>query len=165
MSQTPADEFRFRSPDQRYGIDLHGKIVDRVLAACAGTGRCETGGIIVGSYNRERTCAIVSDVGSSPQDSLAGASWYSRGVKGVQQWLNSLWWDRRYYLGEWHFHPFGVAVPSDVDVCQMLDIAGDPLYSCPEPILVIVGGDPHTDWHVGAFQFLRGRDWFPLALC
>jgi hypothetical protein len=39
----------------------------------------------------------------------------------------------------------------------MLEIAKSFSYRCPEPILVIIAGDPHATWDVNALVFPRGR--------
>jgi hypothetical protein len=44
---------------------------------------------------------------------------------------------RRYYVGEWHFHPTGRAQPSFQDRQQMVEIAQDPDYHCERPLLII----------------------------
>jgi hypothetical protein len=38
----------------------------------------------------------------------------------------------------------------------MKSIASTESYHCPEPILMIVGGDPKRDWHVRAFVYVAG---------
>ncbi len=72
----------------------------------------------------------------------------------MQGWLSQLWLKRRrYYLGEWHFHPDGEPYPSSVDFDQMKDISTSDQYNCSEPILVIIGGDPPNELTVRVFVF------------
>jgi hypothetical protein len=58
-------------------------------------------------------------------------------------------------LGEWHFHPYATPSASADDERQMLTIADDPRYHCPEPILLIMGGDPSGAWTMAAYVFTR----------
>jgi hypothetical protein len=44
---------------------------------------------------------------------------------------------RRHYVGEWHSHPGGAAIPSGTDDDNMFAIAMDPKNRCPECILII----------------------------
>ncbi|HKH36596.1 MAG TPA: Mov34/MPN/PAD-1 family protein [Rubrobacter sp.] len=59
----------------------------------------------------------------------------------MQRWLDGLWRrrKRRYYLGEWHFHPGGAAEPSPTDTEQMAKIMHSASYKCPEPVPLLVG--------------------------
>ena len=60
-------------------------------------------------------------------------------------------------LGEWHFHPGARPVPSDTDLRQIREISESPDYSCPEALLVIIGGDPARAWEVGVYMSPRYR--------
>ena len=64
---------------------------------------------------------------------------------------------RRYYLGEWHFHPFSNPSPSSTDEKQMKIISEDKSYSCPEPIFFIIGGDPNTNCDYKAFVYVKSK--------
>jgi len=54
-------------------------------------------------------------------------------------------------LGEWHFHPEASSILSEQDLQQMQQIAASDLYSCPEPLLLIIGGTPPSDWTMNAY--------------
>ncbi|MDP2342281.1 MAG: Mov34/MPN/PAD-1 family protein [Deltaproteobacteria bacterium] len=101
----------------------------------------ETGGVLVGHYTHGHRVALITEASAPPKDSAAGPSWFRRGRRGLVGWLHRLWAadDRRYYLGEWHYHPAYNADPSSEDIAQMRIIASAPSYECPEPILVIIG--------------------------
>jgi hypothetical protein len=74
-----------------------------------------------------------------------------RTVGKLQAWLDSLWRRKAdYYVGEWHYHPGASASPSGVDVAQMRAIARDEKYACPEPLLIILGGDPRAEHWLSA---------------
>lgn len=121
-----------------------------MLVACARASGRETGGILVGHYTDALDCAVVTRASRAPSDSKRGATWFVRGVRGLQRWISRLWHEGRYYLGEWHSHPGTDPTPSAIDIAQMRAIAGSSLYRCPEPILVIVGGGPRGGWCVNA---------------
>lgn len=150
-------KLELRSEDRAFGVQIAQRQLDLILGACRKAGRAETGGLLIGTYSKGHDVAIVSNATKAPRDSASGYSWFQRGVAGLQQVLGRLW--RRgagYYLGEWHFHPFGSPTPSSVDTRQMCAIARDAKYRCPEPVLVIVGGDPGGCWSIGAFVFPAG---------
>lgn len=147
----------FQSADNRFGVRIPEPGMAKAIKHCGKAGRNETGGILVGHYTRSQDYAVVTFVSDAPSDSKAGGNWFKRGIAGLQQWLNGLWKSKTYYLGEWHFHPFAVASPSDDDLTQMALIASTASYHCPEPILMILGGDPKANWHVRIFVYLAGE--------
>lgn len=150
-------DIRFHSSNERFAVTLAASALARVLDACRLAGMDETGGILVGRYTDGLNCAIVTAVSDVPGDSRSGPTWFYRGVLGLQRWLGQLWRnERQYYLGEWHFHPYAKPKPSPDDVEQMTVIAASPAYRCPEPVLLIVGGDPAGAWSMRAFVFLHG---------
>lgn len=143
--------------DNRFGLRIPSKVVGRVLSLCTLAQNIETGGILVGYYNRPHDCAIVTDCSGAPKDSRGGQNFFYRGVHGLQRWLASLWnlGQRRYYLGEWHFHPFAKPDPSNTDLTQMRINAEDKSYHCPEILMFIIGGDPKAKWTCRSFVYSR----------
>ena len=147
------------SEDKRYGLRIPNGIMQRILHCCKKVGDVETGGILVGYYNRRYDCAIVTDSSKAPQDSKREKRTFYRGVKGLQKWLNQLWILRkkRYYLGEWHFHPFAIPGLSGIDINQIKSNSESNSYHCPEPVLFIVGGDPNTEWSCKSFVYVKEK--------
>ena len=151
-----------------YGLRIPSKVVSKMLGLCRVVPDTETGGILVGYYNRSRDCAVVTECSGAPRDSRRGKNFFYRGVHGLQCWLSSLWnlGQRRYYLGEWHFHPFAKPDPSNTDLRQMRINAEDKSYHCPEVLMFIIGGDPNAEWTCRSFVYSRqeglielGRSW------
>ena len=149
-------DVQFWSEDNRFGTKIGVQHVGEILRYCQESSPQETGGILLGRYSAAHDCALIEKVTGAPVDSQMGRTWFVRGVRGLQAKLDLLW--RRhegYYLGEWHFHPFGSPIPSSVDVKQLQKIARSRLYRCPEPMLMILGGDPANSWTMRAFLFRR----------
>ena len=134
--------------DSKYGLRIPSTVLKRMLMLCDKAHGVETGGILVGCYCSSHRCAQVTDCSNAPRDSTAGTAHFYRGVKGLKAWLKRLWrhQDKRYYLGEWHFHPNADPTPSHTDSEQMKKIASSTLYHCPEPVLFIIGGDSRSGW-------------------
>lgn len=146
---------QFRSSDKRFGVQISETEMTKAVKQCAKARRNETGGILVGKYTKSLDFAVVTSVSDAPGDSQAGGTWFRRGIAGLQSWLNGLWKSKAYYLGEWHFHPFAAALPSGDDLEEMKSIANTESYHCPEPILMIIGGDPKKAWHVRVFVYVQ----------
>ena len=158
-------ELRWASEDRRFGVTLGADTLDLMLGLCRLAGSDETGGILIGRYNDNHDTAVVTRVTGAPPDSSATRRGFRRGIRGLRPLLARLWRDRReYYLGEWHYHPRAAARPSATDTAQMRAFAAAPSHKCPEPVLVIVGGDPNSDWTIGA-SVTHGERLMPLAPC
>ena len=133
--------------DRRFGMRVPVEILRQVTNWCEQASACETGGLLIGRYTEDHTFAEVTEALPAPVDSKSGPTWLVRGIKGLNAKLRRRWKaGREYYLGEWHYHPAGVAAPSGTDIAQMRLIAASGRYACPEPVLLIVGGTP------GAFE-------------
>jgi integrative and conjugative element protein (TIGR02256 family) len=135
----------FVTADRRLGVVLDDEVRARLVEQCIRSRRKETGGILIGRYSDLHDKAVVSDVTGPPRDSIRRRFSFVRGLVGVQRRLDQAWRRRAFYLGEWHFHPFMAADPSDRDRTQIIAFSKDPAYACPEPILVVIGGDPERD--------------------
>lgn len=147
------------SEDAKYGLRIPSQVLQKMLDFCREDQGIESGGIIVGYYNRQHDCSIVIDCSGPPKDSKHGKNFFHRGIHGLQKWINKLWklGQRRYYLGEWHFHPFGATEPSSVDLLQTKENSESKLYQCPEPIIFILGGSPDRDWTCKSFVYVRNK--------
>jgi len=86
----------------------------------------ETGGVLVGAFDKQRKILYVVDVINSPPDSQEQPTLYIRGSAGLSAELERI---RRVtaggldYVGEWHSHPEGVPCrcsPDDRRVFQWL---------------------------------------------
>jgi integrative and conjugative element protein (TIGR02256 family) len=146
------------SADGRYGLALKASVFDELARCCGNSVGKETGGILVGHYSESHDCAFVTDLGPETSDSERGWTTFRRGVRGLQRWLNAQWSGRqRYYLGEWHYHPSASPIPSPADLNQMKSISEATSYHCPEPVLLIVGGDLCRGILASVHVFPRGH--------
>jgi len=149
----------FSSADERFRVELSQAALDVMMEEAVKSYPNETGGILIGRYTRSRTTALVERATPPTADSRAGRTNFYRGVRGLQKLLRRLWRrpieERRYYLGEWHFHPGANPAPSPSDKDQMVRISQSEEYQCPEPILVIIGGQPPREHALATWIFRR----------
>jgi integrative and conjugative element protein (TIGR02256 family) len=151
------------SIDRKFGFSLKESLLLEGLKECTDSASQETGGILVGYYTPAHDCAIVTALSGPPEDSIRGQRLFKRGTRGIQRWISRLWREQRhYYLGEWHFHPRGAPVPSPDDRGQMQKFSKDKKLKCPEPILLIIGGNPKGEWSANAYVFPADQDCVPL---
>ncbi|MBI4525149.1 MAG: Mov34/MPN/PAD-1 family protein [Deltaproteobacteria bacterium] len=157
-------QYTYRSADCRFGLSIPSSEMKVILRFCVQAGRKETGGILLGRYTQSHDMAVITEVAGPPADSLHRSSFFIRGIKGLQQLLNQLWRRKEYYLGEWHYHPFASASPSGTDEQQMREFASNRALNCPEPVLLIIGGDPNRDWNVKVAVYARNQKRIELSL-
>jgi integrative and conjugative element protein (TIGR02256 family) len=155
----PATNLEFISDDARFGLKIERKEVEKILRICRSYRNQEVGGIIIGCYNSMHSHAIVKDISNMPTDSHGTRSTFYRGVQGLQSKLNRLWHSNQFfYLGEWHFHPNSSSHASPQDIAQMQQMALTENLYCPEPLLLICGGEPRNDWNFSAYVFPRNGE-------
>jgi integrative and conjugative element protein (TIGR02256 family) len=157
----------FVAEDHSVAIMITEAIRKTLLGHCETARQLETGGILIGHYTPLGDQAVITEVTGPPRDSIASRWSFIRGLHGLQQRINRAWRRRDYYLGEWHFHPFARPIPSDQDRTQIIAFSIDPAYRCPEPILLVVGGDPRIGGELGVGVVLKGkfrqlRGWVPV---
>lgn len=127
--------------DGVYGARIGVSTLRALDRMCRDAREIETGGVLVGRYSTDSKVADIREATPAPPDSLQGRSWFTRGVVGLRELLAKRWQAKRHthYLGEWHFHPTDVVVPSSIDFSQMARIARADEYRCREPLLLIMG--------------------------
>lgn len=132
----------FHSVTLSITVEIGVSVLTRVIALSAKAHPKETGGILIGRISDDGRAAIVLEATAAPPDSKSTRTSFYRGTKGLQKLLTERWSCGESYLGEWHYHPNGSGDPSSPDVFQMLAIARSPKSQCPEPLLVVCGGNP-----------------------
>lgn len=140
-----------------YVVNLSSSSLQKMIDECIKAGEHETGGILIGSYSADGSTAFIVEATARPDDSLAGRTTFQRGIKGLKPLLDFRWKTGKYYVGEWHFHPGGSPEPSPEDFVSMKNISSNPNYQCPEPVMIILGGDPSGLYSLSANVFPRGK--------
>lgn len=154
MSYEGVSGLEFWSEDRRFGLQIAEVEVRIMLQFCSRAGRHETGGVLIGRYTDELDCAIITAATGPNSDSRAGTTWLERGTRELKALLARSWKEGRgYYVGEWHFHPASGVQPSHIDLSTMQGIARNPAYSCPQPVLLIIGGHPPSAWSASAHVY------------
>ncbi len=134
-----------------------------MIACCTTSHPLETGGILVGRYTPDRDCANIVAASGPPRDSQQGPTWFIRGTRHLQRWLSLRWKKHQeHYLGEWHYHPSSRSSPSGQDREQLRKIAKNKKTRCPEPLLVIIGGDACEGFSLSCFVSPAGRPLLPM---
>jgi len=109
----------------------------------------ETGGVLVGHFDRQRRIIYVVDALGSPKDSTEWPSLYIRGAQGLRAELEriaSATLSNLEYVGEWHSHPDGCpAKLSPTDKLALKSLSAQ-LEGTGAPIVMLIcaEGDQHN---------------------
>lgn len=151
------DDIVFSCGTAEFTVKLSASALRQIIDECIKAGNNETGGILIGSYSRDGSTALLAEATARPNDSLVGRTTFQRGINGLHSLLASRWNAGKYYVGEWHFHPGGSPEPSRDDLESMTLISQDPNYQCQEPVMIILGGYPHVSYRLSSSVFPRGN--------
>ena len=143
----------FKDNSGQYCVCLSRDICRQLIEQCINAHQKETGGILVGEYSENQTIAQITSLIPPPRNSVFLKNGFFRGTKGVINILDDAWNKCLYYVGEWHYHPDAMPIPSDQDKKQMIQLSRYTQLHCPEPILIIVGGNKGA-WKINVMVFV-----------
>jgi len=107
----------------------------------------ETGGVLFGERDDALRIIWVDEVLGPAPDSIASASEFVSGVRGLAEAAeekNKRGRGSLKCVGLWHTHPRGVPIPSDKDIAGMWQVVRGADPKTPKALLLIVGGEhPH----------------------
>lgn len=152
---------RWRSGDGLYRVIISRHTLTRMSQMAKVHLPNEVGTSLVGSYSDNGSTAFVLDIAPLPGDSKATPVSFIRGIRGMKEFFERVtkrFKSKRFYIGEWHSHPFSDTDSSATDKWTHRDIAQDKNTSCAEVIMLVLGGDfeKHRSLSVSVHSCLRG---------
>ena len=140
----PAERYREAEIDG-WTLSVSEGVIAGLAAARGIAAPCETGGILVGTWDRVRQRAYVAGHYDPPPDSIGTRAGFVRGAVGVYRTLEFLGLrtaGNLGYVGEWHTHPPGHSSDPSPDDAVLLEWIADVLvYSDVPPLMLIAGED------------------------
>lgn len=100
----------FKCDQGDWQVSIAPEVLATIEAARKEVDHIETGGILLGGCDRKNSRIFISGAMKQPDDSNAGASYFVRGGRGVEQMImNAEQRSMKHltYIGEWHTHPKG----------------------------------------------------------
>ena len=153
------ENFEFWSPDRKFGVIISPLILKNLRDKCKLSNNIETGGILIGNYCLNYSCAKIISITDAPRDSIKSHNLFVRGIENLQKIINSLWADGiAYYIGEWHYHPSKFIEISSGDIKQMKKISRSKKYNCPEPICIILGKTVENILNIACYVFPKNKE-------
>jgi proteasome lid subunit RPN8/RPN11 len=114
----------------------------------------ETGGVLLGTFDRSRRIAYLVAALPAPEDSEERSDSFLRGSHGLRERVaetEALTGSQVSYLGEWHSHPDGVGVtPSRKDAKLFEYLRRHRLADGLPPVMLIAGQGHNCSWIVEA---------------
>jgi len=102
----------------------------------------ETGGVLVGHFDRQHRIIYVVDALGSPKDSTEWPALYIRGVRGLRaelERIGKVTLSNLEYVGEWHSHPARCAPsPSSTDQRALATLAAQMTGTGSPAVMLIV---------------------------
>ena len=147
----------FESTNKNFGVKISGQLLRHLHDLCEKSYPYETGGILIGRYSENLKWAKIVAATGAPNDSKRSFCSFIRSSQGVSSLLKRMCKKRQYYLGEWHYHPNASPQPSKLDIETMLKLSKSEELRCPEPILLIVGGNSENWYHYVGVHLKNGQ--------
>jgi len=151
------DRLLFRDVNQYIEVNVSWEVYQNLIGECVKAEGTETGGVLIGNYSEDQRVAYVKSATPPPIDSKHYKCDFVRGVSNLKNILDSAWEKGQYYIGEWHYHPSSSPLPSRTDRKQMMKLANNKKLNCPEPILIIIGGDD-SEWSISMSMYNRDSE-------
>lgn len=149
------NELIYQDIKQLFNVCLLQDVYNQVLSHCKYRNR-ETGGILIGNYSNDQKSANILQISGPPRNSKHFHNKFHRSILGLKELLDIAWEKGRYYVGEWHYHPNFSPNPSGTDIRQMITLSENQKLNCPEPILLIVGGN-QCQWNISMHVIVNGE--------
>jgi hypothetical protein len=142
VSKKEADKFREVAIGS-WTVAVSEHVIEGIMKARKAAGALETGGILVGSWDRVRRRAYIVGHYDPPPDSIHSATGFVRGSVGVFQTLKSVEFrtaQNLTYVGEWHTHPPGFTSRPSRDDRTLLRWIEEVLIFLDVPSLMMIAG-------------------------
>jgi hypothetical protein len=126
-----------------WSISISEDVVRSIITARIAAGSCETGGILVGVWDRIRERAYIVGNYPPPPDSMASSTGFVRGEDGVFRTLHTVETHTATnltYIGEWHTHPANYSSNPSRDDGVLLRWIHDVLLFLDVPPLMLIAG-------------------------
>lgn len=139
-----AGETYLEVPLGDWKVVVRRRVLELLEEARVSAGRLETGGIVVGTWDRERKIVYIVGSFDPPPDSHHQPSGFVRGAVGVFKTIEEV--ETRTaanltYIGEWHSHPPGSSSRPSADDGILLRWIGDALKWSDAPACMLIAAE------------------------
>ena len=140
-------------------IIVKDEVIDNIKKSYWSNLKYETGGILLGKFNRKNKLIEISEV-YELKTNLFTKILYKRNARKAQKIINKRWKETEgiiNYIGEWHTHPNMLAHPSGTDINSLKEIHDKVKRVLPGTILIIAGKDENINLIVQSGDIIEMR--------
>ena len=140
-------------------IIVKDEVIDNIKKSYWSNLKYETGGILLGKFNRKNKLIEISEV-YELKTNLFSKILYKRNARKPQKIINKRWKETEgiiNYIGEWHTHPNMLAHPSGTDINSLKEIHDKVKRVLPGTILIIAGKDENINLIVQSGDIIEMR--------
>ena len=140
-------------------IIVKDEVIDNIKKSYWSNLKYETGGILLGKFNRKNKLIEISEV-YELKTNLFSKILYKRNARKAQKIINKRWKETEgiiNYIGEWHTHPNMLAHPSGTDINSLKEIHDKVKRVLPGTILIIAGKDENINLIVQSGDIIEMR--------
>ena len=140
-------------------IIVKDEVIDNIKKSYWSNLKYETGGILLGKFNRKNKLIEISEV-YELKTNLFSKILYKRNARKAQKIINKRWKETEEiinYIGEWHTHPNMLAHPSGTDINSLKEIHDKVKRVLPGTILIIAGKDENINLIVQSGDIIEMR--------
>lgn len=115
-------------------------VIALIETECAGSGDRETGGILMGFRIADDARVAIARATRPGPNAICEPTRFHRDVEFCQAELDASTAElglRGRYVGEWHYHPAGPAMPSGLDLLSLSQIAAQDEYAVEVPVMLL----------------------------
>ncbi|MGP2462861.1 Mov34/MPN/PAD-1 family protein [Pantoea ananatis] len=141
---------RFKTGSMR--VSISNEVIATMRELRSKSGRNETGGVLIGTFDLVRSVLHVIAALPAPSDSKQAPTYFIRGVENLKPQVEKLADSsagRLHYLGEWHSHPGAVPARPSSDDESVYAYLGKHIGSVGAPYIMAICGDRDTWLRVG----------------
>lgn len=141
---------RFKTGTMR--VSISNEVIATMRELRSKSGRNETGGVLIGTFDLVRSVLHVIAALPAPSDSKQAPTYFIRGVENLKPQVEKLADSsagRLHYIGEWHSHPGAVPARPSSDDESVYAYLGKHIGSVGAPYIMVICGDRDTWLRVG----------------
>jgi integrative and conjugative element protein (TIGR02256 family) len=136
-------------------VNIPQKVIDEMQDECKRANNMETGGALLGYY--DGTKAVVTSITKPDKNQELEPRNFDRPALG-KEFLDEQYENGRRYIGDWHSHPNNSPNSSLIDNEQMIEFVCNEKLNCPEPILIILGGNNINGFEISAQVYKKNGE-------
>ena len=135
---------KFHNSDLGLSIEVHPTLLQELYKKGLEHYPKEFGGLLVGRYSSDRKMVVLVAT-ILPTRFKSSQYSFERGMQGVREILQEYYEQspRLLYVGEWHTHPDGPAIPSATDIRALQEITCHSEVHIENPVLLILSLGNH----------------------